>query len=98
MVRIVVLLSSGILLSPYGGPTAGETVTVKPSLRITISTLLGIATKIIIASHLDCPLEGTERLVEICRRVGADTYLSGSGGSKYQDEATFAEAGIKLAY
>jgi hypothetical protein len=63
-----------------------------------VSTLLGIETKIIIASDLDCPLEGTERLVEICRRVGADTYLSGSGGSKYQDEGTFAEAGIKLVY
>lgn len=36
--------------------------------------------------------------VEICRRLGAATYLSGSGGRKYNDPASFAAAGIGLAY
>jgi hypothetical protein len=37
-------------------------------------------------------------LVEICRRLGAATYLSGAGGRKYNDPVAFAEAGIDLAY
>ena len=40
----------------------------------------------------------TERLISICQSLGADTYLSGSGGHNYQDEEAFAEAGIKLEY
>lgn len=40
----------------------------------------------------------TERLISICKAVGADTYLSGKGGHNYQDEEAFAQAGIKLEY
>ena len=36
--------------------------------------------------------------LEICRRLGAATYLSGSGGRKYNDPAPFAAAGVDLAY
>lgn len=34
----------------------------------------------------------------ICRRLGAATYLSGSGGRRYNDPAPFAAAGIDLVY
>lgn len=40
----------------------------------------------------------TERLVSLCRKLGADAYLSGSGGRDYLDEEAFANAGIKLSY
>jgi len=40
----------------------------------------------------------TGRLIEICRHVGADTYLSGAGGKGYLDEAQFARAGLRLEY
>ena len=36
--------------------------------------------------------------LEICSRLGAATYLSGSGARKYNDPAPFAAAGIDLAY
>lgn len=36
--------------------------------------------------------------LEICRRLGAATYLSGAGARKYNDPAPFAAAGIDLAY
>jgi WbqC-like protein len=35
---------------------------------------------------------------EICRRLGAATYLSGTGARKYNDAAPFGAAGIDLAY
>lgn len=40
--------------------------------------------------------KSTERLVSICQSVGADEYLSGFGGVKYQEEAVFKESAIKL--
>ena len=38
----------------------------------------------------------TEKLVSICKEVGANEYLSGFGGAKYQDETIFKKANIKL--
>ncbi len=40
----------------------------------------------------------TRRLVDLCLRVGADAYLSGSGGRKYLNERLFAESGLALHY
>ncbi len=40
----------------------------------------------------------TQRLVDICRSIGADTYLSGVGGRDYLDVALFEEAGIQLEF
>lgn len=38
------------------------------------------------------------RLIEMCERYGADTYLSGSGAASYHVPADFEENGIKLVY
>lgn len=38
----------------------------------------------------------TRRLVELCRELGADAYLSGREGRHYLDRAPFAEAGLDL--
>jgi hypothetical protein len=40
----------------------------------------------------------TERIIELCKSLRADTYLSGAGGRNYLDEGLFAEKGIKLVY
>jgi hypothetical protein len=37
-----------------------------------------------------------ERHIALARAVGADTYVSGKGGQKYQDASIFASAGIRL--
>jgi len=54
--------------------------------------------KIEIASKYNFGGKSTELLINICKYFGADTYLSGSGGRKYQDEEKFKEAGIKVEY
>lgn len=51
-----------------------------------------------IASEYNFEGESTDRLINICKHFGADTYLSGSGGKNYQEEEKFKEAGIKLEY
>jgi len=50
------------------------------------------------ASSLGIPSAGTERLIDICKQLKADTYLSGSGGRNYQDEQLFEKARINMVY
>jgi hypothetical protein len=40
----------------------------------------------------------TDRLVEICRILGADAYLSGRGGRRYLRESAFQDAGIRIIW
>ena len=40
----------------------------------------------------------TDRLVALCRAVGADTYLAGRDGAKYMDPGRFQAAGIRVLY
>ena len=64
-----------------------------------ICPLLGIHTPILRSSSLPgIAGQSTERLISICQAVGAEQYLSGSGGKNYQNEAQFAAAGIELQY
>ncbi len=42
--------------------------------------------------------EPTMRLIEICKKVGADTYLSGAGGHDYLNKELFNQNGIRLIF
>jgi hypothetical protein len=61
-----------------------------------IKDILNIKTKII----FDYPteLKGTERLVDICLKNGAKTYISGVSGSKYMDLDKFNDNNIKVIF
>lgn len=59
---------------------------------------LRIKTEMVLSSGLGAGGTGTERIINICKAVGADVYLSGTGGSKYQDERMFEDNSIKLEY
>jgi len=59
---------------------------------------LNIKTKIVIESELDVSGQSTERLVKVCKKLGADTYISGIGGKKYLDEKLFEKNKIILKY
>lgn len=60
--------------------------------------LLGIKISILKSSELDASGTSTQRLVNLCRAVGADTYVSGIGGKNYMDEKLFAKNNIRLEY
>ena len=67
----------------------------------TVKTLmewLGVKIPVVKESELNVKGEGTERLVNACKAVGADTYVSGAGGRGYMDEHAFEKAGIRLEY
>ena len=59
---------------------------------------LGVDKKIVCSSSLNAEGERTQRLINLCREVGATTYLSGPGGKRYMDAEAFPAAGLKLEY
>jgi hypothetical protein len=59
--------------------------------------MLGIGDKPDVrASTLDCSEAPTDRLIDICRALGADTYLAGAGGAAYMDFARFEQRGVRV--
>ena len=59
---------------------------------------MGIETPLLRSSEIKPGGEKTERLVSICRELGATHYLSGESGSNYIAEEDFSSQGIALEY
>ncbi|MBU4305376.1 MAG: WbqC family protein [Candidatus Omnitrophica bacterium] len=59
---------------------------------------LDITTPVYRESDIGTSKKSTERIIELCRKLKADTYLSGIGGRDYLDEDAFKDAGIVLKY
>ncbi len=63
-----------------------------------MNDLLGIRKDIYLESQMDISSAKTQRIIDICRVLRADTYLSGQGGKDYLEEALFSASGLKLIY
>ena len=62
-----------------------------------LANAVGIVTPSRLASELPVTAtDPTERLVEVCRTVGATTYLAGRDGVQYIDLKRFRQAGIEV--
>ncbi|MBL7074874.1 WbqC family protein [candidate division KSB1 bacterium] len=60
---------------------------------------LGIKTKIRIASGLKTVRDDpNDRLIDLCRQMGADEYLAGAGGKEYMDLKKFKQAGVRVYF
>src|SRR3954470_2132367 len=59
---------------------------------------LGIPTEIISSRALAAQGSRTERLANICREVGATTYLSGPSAKAYIEQVEFERAGVALEW
>lgn len=59
---------------------------------------LGISTPIVRSSQLAARGASSERLVNICRELGASEYLTGDAARAYLDEALFRDKGVKIEY
>lgn len=57
---------------------------------------LGISTPTVRAAEIPAATEPNRRLVDICRALGADTYLAGAGAAAYMDPACFARHGLHV--
>jgi len=60
--------------------------------------VLGLDTEIVLQSDLGIVADKTTLIQDLCKAVGADTYLSGQGARKYNDPAEFGKLGINLGY
>jgi len=67
-------------------------------LLMAVLSMLKLEARLVRASDLNVEGESSRLLINICKEVDADIYLSGFGGAKYQEEELFEEAGIKLKY
>ncbi len=56
----------------------------------------GIKTPIRLSSEMDLREDPTERLIDICRVVGATEYLAGAGATAYLDVDRFKASGVAL--
>lgn len=63
-----------------------------------IIDILGIKVEIIKSSELNAPGGSTEKLVNLCKAAGADTYVSGMGARSYMDEIVFEKNNVALEY
>lgn len=67
-------------------------------LMLKVMEWLGMKAKVILESELKITGEGTQRLVDVCKAIGADCYVSGIGGRSYIDEGVFSANGVRLEY
>lgn len=62
----------------------------------------GIATEVVVESTLGLPREEcaspNQRLQTLCRKLGADQYLSGTGAREYMDMVSWNRAGIEVRW
>ena len=67
------------------------------SLKQTLN-FLNIKIKILKESELNISGKSSERLINICKNIGADVYVSGIGGKNYMDEKLFAKNNVNIEY
>lgn len=59
---------------------------------------LGVATPMRLSAEYSPKGVKTERVIDLLRKAGASTYLSGPSARNYLDERLFLESGIRLEY
>lgn len=69
------------------------------TIKILLS-IFNIKTEIIFQSNLklDKNLKNNNLVLEMCKSINADYYLSGNGARKYMQLETFEEQGVKVAF
>lgn len=62
--------------------------------------LLGLAPRVHVSSKLGIPvgLDSSDRILAICRQLGASDYISGLGAMNYIDYRLFDDAGVHIHY
>jgi hypothetical protein len=58
--------------------------------------ILGIRTRLVVASELDIASTKTQRLIDICKVLESDAYLAGAGGADYMDFDLMRSSGLAI--
>jgi len=87
------------IVSPILESSSQLLSTMNKELIINICNELGIKKEFILASDLEAKGEKASLLLDICKLLGATTYISPVGSRAYLDEFSgFAESGIQVEY
>lgn len=80
-------------------PETNLTSYIKNSIQ-RINQYLDIDTEILISSQIekDNTLKAQERIIEICKKLHADTYINPCGGRALYDHDTFEQKGMELFF
>ena len=63
-----------------------------------VMNILNIKTKIVYSSSLNCSEKSTKLLIEILKKINADSYLCGGGAKNYQDDELIQKNGIEIIH
>ena len=63
-----------------------------------VTGILGIDTPTVLGSDVLAGEDPNARLIDLCRELAADTYLSGAGAHEYLDVDAFVAAGIEVRF
>lgn len=63
-----------------------------------ICSILNIKTNTMFGSTLDLKSKGSQRMLDMCIKLGADEYLSGPSGKNYLDLESFEKQDIKVSW
>lgn len=63
-----------------------------------IAREFGFQTKFFRSSSMNINTVNEERVIDICKQLNGDVYISGNGARVYQTESHFIEEGISLVY
>lgn len=81
-----------------GASTHGRLSTLNRFLLESVRDRLGITTPLVDAADLPCVEGRSERLLGICRALGASVYLSGPSARGYLDTEAFRRSGIDVEW
>nr|WP_255492298.1 WbqC family protein [Luteimonas sp. MC1825] len=108
---LVAKLDGAYRAAPFFGPIVAMAVDYLESGPDTVSSFnqahlegiargLGIDCAFVPSSQLDYDreLDAQSRVIDLCRRLGASTYLNATGGSGLYDADAFARAGLELGF
>jgi len=65
---------------------------------VAINEILGIKTKLVWSNELNLVEGKSERLVDLCKKVGADEYISGPTAKDYLQTELFEKENIKVSW
>ena len=68
------------------------------SFFVAINEVLGINTKLVWSNELNLVEGKSERLVDLCKKVGADEYISGPAAKDYLQTDLFEKENIKVSW
>ncbi|MFH0813733.1 MAG: WbqC family protein, partial [Pseudomonadota bacterium] len=78
--------------------TWGKLIEINLEILTYLKSALGIQKEFILQSSLEVEGKGSELLVNICKRIGTDTYLAPMVSKKYLNEEVFEKNCVRIEY